>query len=70
MEHILHHVSMVGLHYVFFDEWGVSTTSKLYEYMQEAISNNYYVVSDYTDIGKRTLPRFSASIRPRARKTG
>jgi hypothetical protein len=42
VEHLLHHVSMVGLHYTFFDDWGVNTTSKQYTHMQSAISEGYY----------------------------
>ena len=30
IEHILHHVTMVGLHYTYFNEWGVSKTSDQY----------------------------------------
>ena len=43
VEHILHHVSDVGLHYTFPNEWGISRTSKLYQAMQEAIEKGYYV---------------------------
>ena len=27
IEHILHHVTMVGLHYNFYEDWGVSKDS-------------------------------------------
>lgn len=27
IEHILHHVTMVGLHYALYDQWGVSSDS-------------------------------------------
>jgi len=47
IEHILHHVSDVGLHYTFPDEWGVSTTSKAYKATQEAIDKKYYDVRQY-----------------------
>jgi len=33
IEHILHHVSMVGLHYTFPNEWGVHQDSLLHQYM-------------------------------------
>ena len=46
VEHILHHVTDVGLHYTFPDEWGITKTSKLYHAMQEAIARNCYV-SEY-----------------------
>lgn len=47
VEHILHHVTDVGLHYTFPDEWGISKTSKIYHAMQEAIDKKYYDVSQY-----------------------
>jgi hypothetical protein len=47
VEHILHHVTDVGLHYTFPDEWGISKTSKLYQVMQEAIDKKYYDVRQY-----------------------
>ena len=42
VEHILHHVTMVGLHYAFYDEWGVNRESTHYTQMQLAISSGYY----------------------------
>ena len=47
VEHILHHVSDVGLHYTFPDEWGISKTSKVYQAMQEAIDKGYYIIDQY-----------------------
>jgi len=47
VEHILHHVTDVGLHYTFPDEWGISETSKVYQAMQEAIDKKYYNVEQY-----------------------
>ena len=49
VEHILHHVTDVGLHYTFPDEWGISKTSKLYQAMQEAIDKKYYDVRQYEE---------------------
>jgi len=51
VEHILHHVTDVGLHYIFPAEWGISKTSKLYQAMQEAIDKKYYDVRQYDDEG-------------------
>lgn len=42
VEHILHHVTMVGLHYAFYDEWGVNRESSHYTQMQLALSSGYY----------------------------
>jgi len=49
VEHILHHVTDVGLHYTFSDEWGVSTTSKIHQATREAIDKGYYDVEQYGD---------------------
>lgn len=50
IEHILHHVSDVGLHYTFPDEWGLSRDSVLWAAMQEAIEAGYYDVAQYDDM--------------------
>lgn len=50
VEHILHFVSDMGLHYTFPAEWGVSRSSDLYRAMQRAIDEGYYVVDQYSDI--------------------
>jgi hypothetical protein len=49
VEHILHHVSDVGLQYTFPDEWGISKTSKVYQAMQEAIEKEYYIIEQYEE---------------------
>lgn len=49
VEHILHHVTDVGLHYAFPDEWGISKTSRLNQFMLEAIDKGYYDASSYGD---------------------
>ncbi len=49
VEHILHHVSDVGLHYTFPDEWGISKTSKIYHAMQEAIDKGHYNIEQYDE---------------------
>lgn len=50
VEHILHYVSDIGLHYAFPDEWGLAQTSVLRRAMDEAIEKGYYDVSSYDDI--------------------
>jgi hypothetical protein len=47
VEHILHFVTDIGLHYTFPDEWGISKTSKVYDAMQEAIDKEYYIIEQY-----------------------
>jgi len=49
VEHILHHVTDVGLHFTFPDEWGISKTSKIYKAMQEAIEKGHYNVEQYDE---------------------
>ncbi len=52
VEHILHWVSDVGLHYTFPDEWGcTSKTSKIYLAMQEAIEKGHYNIEQYDEAG-------------------
>ncbi len=50
VEHILHHVTDVGFHYTFPEEWGISTSSKLYQVMQAGINNKYYDITQYNRI--------------------
>jgi hypothetical protein len=47
VEHILHYVTDLGLHYTFPGEWGISETSKVYKAMQEAIDKKYYNIAQY-----------------------
>lgn len=48
VEHILHWVTDVGLHYTFTAEWGcTSKTSKIYFAMQEAIDKGHYNIGQY-----------------------
>ena len=42
VEHILHFVSMVGLHYTFYDDWGVNRSSNQFNEMETAIREKYY----------------------------
>ena len=50
VEHILHHVTDVGLHYTFPNEWGLSSSSTLYSVTEEAVNLNYYDIQQYSDI--------------------
>lgn len=47
LEHVLHHVTDVGMHYAFPEEWGLCQQSRLHAAMQEAIAKELYDVSDY-----------------------
>ena len=48
VEHLLHHLNMVGLHEVFPDDWGITTESTLHRSMRKAMDESWYVV-DYLD---------------------
>ena len=50
VEHILHHVTDIGLHYTFPGEWGLSSSSTLYSVTEEAIDHDYYDIQQYSDI--------------------
>ena len=50
VEHILHYVSDIGLHYAFPDEWGIHRNSELALAMDRAIEAGYYDVEQYGDI--------------------
>lgn len=48
IEHLLHHLNMVGLHDVFPEDWGISRTSTLHAAMRTALDRSWYAV-DYLD---------------------
>ena len=50
VEHILHHLTDIGLHYTYPADWGLSVSSRLYTITQEAISLGYYDIAQYSDI--------------------
>ena len=50
VEHILHHLTDIGLHYTYPADWGLTNSSRLYTITQEAISLGYYDNAQYSDI--------------------
>tara|TARA_B100001778_G_scaffold327635_1_gene326004 strand:- start:176 stop:1036 length:861 start_codon:yes stop_codon:yes gene_type:complete len=50
LEHILHHITNIGLHYTFPIKWGLSNSSQLFTATQQAISLGHYDVKQYSDI--------------------
>ncbi|MEA1973959.1 MAG: hypothetical protein U9N10_00225 [Bacillota bacterium] len=46
VEHILHTVTDVGLHYTLTDQWGITNKSMIYKSMQEAIEKNIIAYLD------------------------
>jgi hypothetical protein len=50
VEHILNHLTDIGLHYTYPADWGITSSSRLYNVTQEAISLGYYDVAQYSDI--------------------
>ena len=51
VEHVLHIVTDVGLHYQFPDQWGLSRESELWRAMQVAIEAGAYDIGSYDDLG-------------------
>lgn len=49
VEHILHFVTDIGLHYAYPDAWGINADSSLAIAMQKAIEAGYYKVAKYDD---------------------
>ena len=49
IEHILHFVTDIGLHYAYPDAWGINTHSVSAIAMQEAMEAGYYKVAKYDD---------------------
>ena len=47
VEHLLHSITVIGLHYLDYDNWGISRSSALYDGMREAIRQGFYSVDDY-----------------------
>ena len=54
LEHLLHAITDVGLHYQYPAQWGISTTSTLHTEMQKAIAQGVYDVSDYASMKSDT----------------
>ena len=50
LEHILHHVSDIGLHFTLADDWGLYSNSELYRVTNLAIGTGNYNISQYSDI--------------------
>ena len=51
VEHLLHNITDVGLHYGYPDQWSFNkTSSQIYVVMKEAINKGYYNVSTYDEI--------------------
>ena len=50
VEHILHYVTDIGLHYAFPAEWGIHPESEIARAMQRAVDGGYYDIGSYDDI--------------------
>ena len=50
VEHILHYVTDIGLHYAFPEVWGISEDSALARAMSKAEDEGYYQANQYEDI--------------------
>ena len=52
VEHILHHVTDIGLHFTLSNDWGLDPNSELYRVTNLAISSGNYNISQYSDISE------------------
>ena len=52
VEHILHHITDIGLHFTLADNWGLDPNSELYRVTNLAISSGNYNISQYYDISE------------------
>ena len=52
VEHILHHITDIGLHFTFADDWGLDPSSELYRVTNLAIGSGNYNISQYSDISE------------------
>ena len=50
LEHILHYVTDIGLHYAYPDQWGIAPDSMLVQGMRDAVQRDYYDISQHSDI--------------------
>lgn len=57
VEHLLHAITDVGLHYTFNEAWGVNQSSQVYTMMQDAIKNKHYDIKDYEGYPEDILNR-------------
>ena len=55
VEHILHHVTDVGLHYTMSDDWGLFSGSELYKVTNDAIISGDYDIAQYSDIDEEDV---------------
>ena len=55
VEHILHHVTDVGLHYTMNDDWGLLSSSELYRVTNDAITSGDYDIAQYSDIDEEDI---------------
>ena len=55
VEHILHHVTDVGLHYVMNDDWGLLSGSELYRVTNDAIISGDYDIAQFSDISEEDV---------------
>ena len=52
VEHILHHITDIGLHFTLADNWGLDPNSDLYRVTNLAIGSGNYNISQYSDISE------------------
>jgi hypothetical protein len=57
LEHILHHVTNVGLHYTYPGLWGLTSASTLHAAYEETTAAGIYNVKDYEEIDELAVRR-------------
>jgi len=51
VEHLLHFINMVGLHFLQFNEWGIGQESKLYDELKTSCSQGFFNYNGCASIG-------------------
>lgn len=51
VEHLLHFINMVGLHFLQFNEWGIGQESKLYDELKTSCSQGFFNYDGCESIG-------------------
>jgi len=49
LKHVLHHVNMIGLNYLMYDQWGMTPQSALFTQLVEALQQEYFSIPPYQD---------------------
>ena len=59
VEHLLHHVTDVGLHFAFPSDWGLGTQSALHQCMQQVGKVGGSLTTQHTDCSRPSSKAYS-----------